>query len=775
MEEELNAQSGYNYVEGQKVTVVGTTDGGNENSGLGVSSELGPSVGGSNPLWVQYGQRVYIGITKCNDASPHVHPGKNNWNGVGHFDENIFKDIIDGPSHAGGMTPEIVIYGGDVQGVRATPNIIDTGPNKGDISSFTITDPGATVIGKDVVDMAAAQGTVGSEIVPPNVTLSTPSSYYSGFDATVDVSSIFAELKAAHPGFFKTSQEVHDEVVDSYIDPIAQTFIVNESFADGIFLDSVDICFSDRPVWGEKTGVTLEIRPTVNGFPSAEHILVSKTIEEPTEINIADGNSSTALRPWDNPNNQTVAGEILPSFNDEQAFTNFKLPYPFHLESGKEYCFVVRSNDSNYKVWISDVRVPIMTSGMVANYDSENYEDIKPGTGRKQYGGSFFRSQNGRTWTPDQNLDIMFRLNKCVFPINQTKKIVLRAGMDAITDFDYDRLKVDINSLKIPNEDTTSISGSLFTYTSADGTEVDTGMLGRTTEEETKDLSERMRVFANKEIGSSSFKIVYEISTTNRDVSPQIDTRNVFVTPIKNTIDNGTLSASDIVIINGGTNYVNPSSTFIVAPPAGVEGSSNAEFYVSDVDNIGGVTDTITEITVTASGSGFHKGGAGATVHQFAGAGSGAVFKIDSEEGKDGGNALSRYVTKPINLAPGMEARHLRSFMTVHKPEGSSIYVYYKVLSAEDTEEMTDKKWKVMTQTSPDADTFNGIIPGAGKQFSEFEFNSDEIITYAADDESVAIPPTYDTFKSFQIKIVLFAENPVRVPIIKKFRTIAVY
>ena len=131
-------------------------------------------------------------------------------------------------------------------------------------------------------------------------------------------------------------------------------------------------------------------------------------------------------------------------------------------------------------------------------------------------------------------------------------------------------------------------------------------------------------------------------------------------------------------------------------------------------------------------------------------------------------------MTKTIDLAPGMEARHLRSFMTAHKPNGASIYVYYKVLSAEDTEEMTDKKWKVMTQNSPDADSFN-IIGANGKQFSEFEFNSAEIITYSADDESVAIPPTYDTFKSFVIKIVLFADDTTKVPVIKKFRTIAVY
>ena len=242
------------------------------------------------------------------------------------------------------------------------------------------------------------------------------------------------------------------------------------------------------------------------------------------------------------------------------------------------------------------------------------------------------------------------------------------------------------------------------------------------------------------------------------------------MTPIKNDIDNGTLTADDIVIVNGGSGY-NTDSTFTVMPIGAPEGSANAIFEVSDVGS-----GDITEITVTEGGSGFHRAGSGALVHQTGGTiGSGAVFQIDSEEGRDSGNAKTRYVTKIINLSAGMEARHLRSFMTAHKPEGSSIYVYYKVLSAEDTEEMTDKKWKVMTQISPDSDTFNGIVAGIGKQFSEFEFNSDEIITYSADDESVAIPPTYDTFKSFQIKIVLFAEDSTKVPVLKKFRTIAVY
>jgi len=108
--------------------------------------------------------------------------------------------------------------------------------------------------------------------------------------------------------------------------------------------------------------------------------------------------------------------------------------------------------------------------------------------------------------------------------------------------------------------------------------------------------------------------------------------------------------------------------------------------------------------------------------------------------------------------------------LTVHKPIGSSIYVYYKALAEEDSEDITRKKWKLMTQTTPDVGHFSGLVSGVGNKFKEYEFDSEETISYTNTDGS-----TYDNFKTFAIKIVMLADNKAKVPVIKNHRSIAVF
>jgi hypothetical protein len=464
---------------------------------------------------------------------------------------------------------------------------------------------------------------------------------------------------------------------------------------------------------------------------------------------------------------------LIPSFDDETSYTKFRFKYPIYLEGGSEYAIVIRSNDSAYHCWIADTEgTAVVNKDSISRVNDTGNPNVASTYG-KQYGGVFYKSSNGRAWTKKQNLDLMFRLNKCVFGTStsvaspKTGMVELQAGMGQSEDLEYDRIKLIMNSILIPNDSTTKLTGTLYTTDTGGTMSAVSGPSGaiynQTEDPVTRDLSKRMKVFKDKTLENSSIKAVIELETTSPDVSPVIHTRGNWTNIIKNVINNGELSAADIQIISDtGTGYADDSATFAVS---GGGSTISASFQVKTT---GGLPTSISDLSFSG-GAGFHTS-KDISITQSGGAGTGQEFSIQSEEGQDKGNAKARYITRPINLASGMTARALKTFLTVHKPVGSSIHVYYKALAEEDSEDINRKKWKLMTQTTPDTDYFSGLVSGEGKQFKEYEFDSEEIISYTNTDGS-----TYDNFKTFAVKIVSFAENSAMVPVIKNHRSIAVF
>ena len=77
-----------------------------------------------------------------------------------------------------------------------------------------------------------------------------------------------------------------------------------------------------------------------------------------------------------------------------------------------------------------------------------------------------------------------------------------------------------------------------------------------------------------------------------------------------------------------------------------------------------------------------------------------------------------------------------------------------------------------MSRTAPDEEGFFEISSSFYNSggFHEYEFDTDELIEYTRTDGN-----TYDSFKSFAVKIVLSAQNTAKPPEIKDFRAIAVF
>jgi len=158
-----------------------------------------------------------------------------------------------------------------------------------------------------------------------------------------------------------------------WFDPIAQSFLIQES--GGCFITKVRLWFQNKD---EEEAVVCEIRNMVNGYPA--------------EIPMA----TITVYPRSIPISERAPGD----------YADFIFPEPLYVQEGEDYCFVLKPAvaSASYTVWVAET----------GRKDLETDEII---TG-KQSLGSFFKSQNASTWTPNQNEDIMFELFKAKFDIN---------------------------------------------------------------------------------------------------------------------------------------------------------------------------------------------------------------------------------------------------------------------------------------------------------------------------------------------------------------------
>jgi len=154
-----------------------------------------------------------------------------------------------------------------------------------------------------------------------------------------------------------------------YHDPLAQTFMIDDE--GGVFLTSIDIFFSSKDA---NVPVTLQVRNTVNGYPGQQILPFSETTLNPDAVNTS---------------------------TDGSAVTTFTFASPVYVQENTEYALVLMANTTDYNVYVARL-------GQTA-LDSDRTISQQP------YTGVFFKSQNGVTWTADQNEDIKFKIKRAEF------------------------------------------------------------------------------------------------------------------------------------------------------------------------------------------------------------------------------------------------------------------------------------------------------------------------------------------------------------------------
>tara|TARA_B110000444_G_C18822368_1_gene588418 strand:- start:584 stop:2191 length:1608 start_codon:yes stop_codon:yes gene_type:complete len=169
--------------------------------------------------------------------------------------------------------------------------------------------------------------------------------------------------------------------------PIAQSFFIDEP--SGVFATKIDLYFAAKDnIATSNMPVQIQLRPMVNGFPSASEVIPGSMVVKPSSDVVVD-TTGPALSP-----------------------TTFEFVEPIFLKGLEDYALVVIADSKEYSIYIAEI-------------DEFQFGSTERRANKNPVSGSLFYTQNGATFTPAQNQDLTFRLHRASFtPGNATAKIV---------------------------------------------------------------------------------------------------------------------------------------------------------------------------------------------------------------------------------------------------------------------------------------------------------------------------------------------------------------
>jgi hypothetical protein len=514
--------------------------------------------------------------------------------------------------------------------------------------------------------------------------------------------------------------------------PIAQSFYVDRS--SGIFISQVDLYFNGAPL-ADASGVTypvsLEIRPMVNGAPSATEAIPGSlvTVSQATVLNSVSGNATVACP--------------------------FVFDAPLHLPGLHDYAIVVSSNNKFYSLW----------TGAIGEFEVGSVEkkiDTNP------VSGSIFYTQNGVTFTPDQNRDLTFRLHKCVFSteektmvlhnapvgkklLNSNPVLTTNGQSDVLIGFRYHGLLVGDEVLI---EDVTGTIGGI-PAASINGVKSVTGVDWRSikiatdTTATSSDTGGGLAVYATRQIQYNG-------------VHPNIQT----IIPKNTVVESGIRTTSGKSFAGTETGYVKDSlfspielnkttysntikliSADRNSPVVGGEPIKTADMifaFRSSSPDVSPVVD-LQRVSLTTIGFEIDNQDSSATV------GFNVPLLFTPETASTGGSSASKHITREIRVP--QSAVGLNILLSANRPSGTSFDVYYRI--AVDDEDIFVKNWVYLTEET------NNSVDNNPRSYREYR--------YLAGGSGGVLP----AFTKYQVKIVMNSTNQAVVPTFRDMRIIA--
>ena len=558
--------------------------------------------------------------------------------------------------------------------------------------------------------------------------------------------------------------------VQGNIDPLAQTFIISsENYPNGIFINSVKLFFNSKPT--TDVPIKLSIIGTLNGYPNGKVLDYSTVLLHPNQ----------------------VVTSTSPHYLDSATYTEFMFQAPVYISPGVLYAIMLQSSSSDYTVYYAQQNQIAVASTAKANPTDPNPTSPTK-IGSAPYVGALFESQNSITWTADQTKDLMFVIDRCIFDISKQPKIPFnvptrlpyrKLGSNDISHiidpksvnnlyntYSYNRR---IDALNVTTTDFVPTSTSLnYSYQGllyngnvpTNEYSINPGKYGTPTPDNVW-LNDNLgpRVLNNRV--SSSFSLFATLSSIDPNVSPIISDDAVSLFTVYYSINNMGISNNTIVIANPGTGY-DANTTISITTPDSANGTQAVLGYSRNV-----ATGNISSAYVISSGSGYYKTPT-ITISNPTTRTTGianASIVVQGETSSSGGNSLAKYFTKKVVLSPTNISGDLRVYYDAYQPLGSTVLIYYKLLSPSDTQPFESGNWQLMTPI-----TNVGVYSTSLSNIIEYEvapgvFGSGQAnnnISYTNNSGQ-----TFTTFNQFAIKVVLSAADTTNPPFLTDIRAIA--
>jgi hypothetical protein len=521
-------------------------------------------------------------------------------------------------------------------------------------------------------------------------------------------------------------------------DPLSQSFFVPEN--DGVFVTKIRVYFASKPdVAGgaNPAPVALELRPMVNGHPSADTAV-------PGGLAVLT------------PNQVTVVPEETEESMLENG-TDFIFDEPVYLRGRVEYALCLLADTVDYNVYVAEPGEFIIGS-------------TEKRITRQPLLGSLFKSQNGRTWTADQTRDMTFRIYKANF-LHQTAEAVMENAVVPRRALRTDPFEFDSGenwiTVRHPyngfdSGDTVSISGldSATTYAGILGTSI----LGNRTVAQPDMYG--YRIYADSSATSSIVGGGGFVEATRNIMFDIINPTTQILLPSSRTnIAAASKLTSGKSLAGSETRYIkDPNYTSIrlndnniatsprMLGNAAVEASEIADksatiaMRMSSTDNnISPVID-MQRTSLSLFNNLIDKQSADRDAVGF---NTPLIFVAETDA--DGGSHLAKHFTIPITLEEN--AVGLRILLAANKPSVSDFQVYWRV--ATEGTNIRNVDW---TLVNPENSVPSDENPNI---FREYRYLVG------------GLGGTLNPFTSYQLKIVFRSTNSSKVPSIRDLRVIA--
>ena len=517
--------------------------------------------------------------------------------------------------------------------------------------------------------------------------------------------------------------------ITGWYDPLAQTIMVDEP--GGIFTTSIDLYFAS---FDEDIPVTVHLVTTTAGIPTMNIIPFSKVTKTLTSTDVSE---------------------------DGSVATNFAFEAPVHLQQGVEYAIVILSMSDKPKCYVSEM----------GKFDVTNptYRISK-----QPYTGVFFKSQNASTWTPEQEKDLKFKLNRAVFS-NYGEAVFQNVDIQP-TNLPVDPIFTDLDNpstIRIYHKNHGLFEDSKVTISGVianNGSQMN-GI-------EISNINKQHQI-TRVEPAYYEFDVVGTAISTGRAGG-----RSVKATSNK-LIDVAQLSVQELVVPNtnidwygklsSGRSFAGTEQAYVVSPyfpmivsqntyfnrpqcvpstdnaTGGVPGATFKGIMESNLNNISPVIDLDRVSLLTISNLIDHPSNIGGDNRNF-------IDDFNEETVSAGGSALSKYITRRVSLLE--DANQIKVILDVNRPTNTDIELYYKVQPSDDTD-FDSRPWILQEPDSP---------PGLGyseniNSYTEVEYTIDQV-----DKELDGVE-----FNSMAFKIVFKSSNSSVVPTCKNLRALAIY